>query len=344
MTLRAGCAVRDICPSKPMALFGYPHVERISRGVHDPILATALYLDNGQTQLVLISLDILLLEPDEVAVIRQEIARQLSIPEWHVFLHTTHTHSGPISGTILAWSLDPSIPKPDRDYLDHVREQAVAAAVEASNSKNLEPAELAWATGDARGVGGNRLSPDGPTDPEVGILAVRKTADKTMLGMVVNYGVHPTVLHEDSPLISSDFPHYTRVHLKERFGDGLTVVYQMAPSGNQSPRHFVDGQTFEEAERLGRQLGTAVVDAFEKLDATAFTDSPELSGTFREVKLPRREIPSLDESKKLLDEYRATYERLKNSPDALKATSERPSAPFSGPKAPSGWPRSARPG
>ena len=53
MTIRAGVAIEDINPRKPMALFGYPHVERVSTGIHDPILASFLCLDNGRRRLVL---------------------------------------------------------------------------------------------------------------------------------------------------------------------------------------------------------------------------------------------------------------------------------------------------
>jgi Neutral/alkaline non-lysosomal ceramidase, N-terminal len=317
MSLSAGAAARDICPTRPLALFGYPHVERVSSGVHDPILASALFLDNGEAQLVLISLDILMLDPVEVTAIRQGVAAKLSISEWNVFVHTTHTHSGPVSSQILAWSLDPTIPKPDRDYLDMVRDRAIEAAVEAS--ENREAAELAWAKGDGTGVGGNRISADGLTDPEVGILAVRAKSTGKLIGMVVNYGVHPTVMHEDSPLISSDFPHYTRVQLNEQYGDDLVVVYQMGPSGDQSPRHFVKSQTFEEAERIGRKLGRAVIDAVEKLDSEEFSDTPGLSAKFTEIELPRRKLPSLDEAEATLSEYVANYNQLKNDPKSNPA-------------------------
>ena len=59
MTFMAGVAVRDITPRKPLFLVGYPNVPRISAGVHDPLLASALYLSDGKTALLLISVDIL---------------------------------------------------------------------------------------------------------------------------------------------------------------------------------------------------------------------------------------------------------------------------------------------
>ena len=43
MKLKAGTAIREITPVKPMFLVGYPHEERISNGVHDPLFASSLY-------------------------------------------------------------------------------------------------------------------------------------------------------------------------------------------------------------------------------------------------------------------------------------------------------------
>ena len=49
MSLRAGAAKRSLTPSAPAPLFGYPNVRRVSTGVHDPILASALYLADSAT-------------------------------------------------------------------------------------------------------------------------------------------------------------------------------------------------------------------------------------------------------------------------------------------------------
>ncbi len=78
------------------------------------------------------------------------------------------------------------------------------------------PAELAWTSADGTGVGGNRLSEDGVTDPECGILMIRSSCDHKIIAMALNYGMHPTVLHEDSTLISADFPCYARRHLHQQ--------------------------------------------------------------------------------------------------------------------------------
>ena len=308
MTLKAGAAVADIGPKRPMALYGYPHVERISTGVHDPISASALYLESGSEAAVIVSLDLLFLDPPTSRAIRASLAERIGVPQQRVFISCTHTHSAPVTTRLLAWGEDPAIPQPDGEYLEHVGIQAVSAACQAR--RQARPAELAWTTADATGAGGNRHGPEGATDPQVGILAVRGACGGSMIALSVIYSMHPTVLHENSTWISSDFPHYTRQHVRQQHGSDVVVLYQMAPSGNQSPRYFVRSQTFEEAERLGRKLAAAVNGSVQELLDTRFSDVPVISSDMCEVDLPRRAIPSVAEAERLLADCRAEYERL----------------------------------
>lgn len=322
MRLKAGAATTDISPNYPAPLYGYPHVGRVSTGIHDPILCSALYLDNGSQALVLMALDVLFLDPTTARSLRGAVARRLALPEERVFISCTHTHSAPVTNHLLAWHDDAEVPSPDPDYLEWISERAVAAATQAV--LNAEPAELAWGVADARGVGGNRLDPSGPIDPEAGILAVRAWGGGPMLAIATVYGMHPTVLHEDSTLVSSDFPHYTRQELRERFGSSLTVVYHNSACGNQSPRFFVRGSTFAEAERLGRILGCAVVASVEKLTDKDFRNDVPLRGLLRTVELPRRPLPATDEAAHQLERYRAEYRSLKaaQGKSALVRTAE----------------------
>ena len=285
-----------------MQLVGYPHVPRISTGIHDPLLASALFLANGKQSILICALDLLMLNSDVARLIRRQVAGKLGILETGVFITCSHTHSAPSTLNYLPFIDDPALPAPDPAYLNYCGEQIVAAALDAQ--RRSQPAELAWTTADARGVGGNRHSPDGPTDPEAGVLAVRSAGK--LLAVTLIYGMHPTVLHEDSTLVSADFPHFARLHLQEKLGRDLVVLYHTAPCGNQSPRYFVNGQTFAEAERLGRKLGAAALSSLKNVRA----GSSELAGALRPVKLPRRALPSVAGAEQLLADYRAEFARL----------------------------------
>lgn len=310
MSLLAGSAARDISPTRPTALYGYPHVERVSTGIHDPLLATVLVLRHGTATVVLAALDILMLDPAFARELRRDVARTVGCGEEDVFIGCTHTHSGPVTSQLLAWRSDVGMPPVDTDYLLYLKSHMVAAAASAANA--TVPAELAWTKADVTGVGGNRRTRGGLSDPECGILAVRRSgARKDILGLALVYGMHPTVLHEDSTLVSADFPHYARVQVQEHVGSPVPVVYLNAPSGNQSPRHFVEGQTFAEAERLGRKLGSAVCSALDAVGGDAWRGDVALGGRMAQVSLKRNPVRPLGDAEALLADCRERHARLR---------------------------------
>jgi hypothetical protein len=202
-----------------------------------------------------------------------------------------------------------------------LRQRVVEAAVAASES--VVPARLAVTSARAEGVGGNRLSPDGPHDPEVGILFARRGDGGQPLAAQVIYSMHPTVLHEDSTLVSSDFPAFARRHLETAL-PGVKVLYHTGPCGNLSPRYHVKGQTFAEAERLGRALGETVLRAVDALRPEDFADQVSLAAGSRWVTLPSRPCPTLDRAAGNLQRAQAEYERLRHqaAPRAQVRTAE----------------------
>ena len=309
MTLLAGAAVREVSPAGPVFLAGYPHVARTSTGVHDPLLATALCLRSGSAGVILVAVDILFIDPPTARGLRRQIAARTGVAEECVFIGCTHTHSGPLTLKMLAWSDDPAVPRPDPGYLAVFRRGIVEAAAEAAGT--VRPAQLAWTSAPARGVGGNRLSPEGVTDPEVGILAVRSAPDGRPLAAALVYGMHPTVLHEDSRLVSADFPACARAALREAAGGELPVLYFTGPSGDQSPRHSVTAQTFAEAERLGRQLGSLAAERLSALTDADYRSDLELGGALREVNLSSRQMPPVAEAERTLTERRVEFQRLR---------------------------------
>jgi neutral ceramidase len=321
MTFTAGAAQIDITPREPVFLFGYPHVPRISTGVHDPLYAAALYLHDGEQSVLLVAVDVLMLAPEVVSRCRDAITAATGIPAENILVSTTHTHSAPVTCDVLAFREDPVVPPADPGYLDRVCEGIVGAARRAQ--RDARPARLAVTRGIAQGVGSNRHDPAGPCDPEVGILAVRDAATDELLALDLVYSMHPTVLHEDSTLISADFPGFTRAYLAARF-PGVIVVYHTGPSGNQSPRYTVTGQTFAEARRLGESLGETVAGAVGTLVHEDYAKDVTVAAASTRVTLPARTFPTPEEAEAELAEARATHARLvrEGAPHGPRRTAE----------------------
>jgi neutral ceramidase len=308
MTLKAGTGRADVSPREPVFLWGYPHVERMSTGVHDPLLATALCLDDGRRRAVTVSVDVLYIDRAWGDPCRGRIAERTGIPPDAVMIAATHTHSGPVTADILATSDDAMVPKADPRLIAGIADGIVDAACAAVEA--LEPAELAVASAAVDGVGCNRISPDAARDPDAALLMVRRAGGGRPIGVQIVYAMHPTVMHEDSTLASADFPGVARRVIEETF-PGSRVVYLNGPCGNLSPRYHVRAQTFEEAERLGTRLGTFAIDALSSLEDAAFVREAAVGARRGEVALKGRAFPPVDEAEARLRAARETYNRLR---------------------------------
>ena len=89
-------------------------MRRTSTGVNDPLFATALFLDDGRKQLLLISVDVIWLSKEQVARARRRIHDCTGVPADHILITATHTHSGPVTVEMLSNALDPVVPAPDQ--------------------------------------------------------------------------------------------------------------------------------------------------------------------------------------------------------------------------------------
>jgi neutral ceramidase len=305
--LLAGFGRTDITPRNPCFLVGYPHVERTSTGTHDPLFASAVCLENGGTPLLLISLDLLFITAASTRECRRRIGEVTRIPAQNILIGATHTHSGPHTAEVLAWKDDPVVPPVDREYLEFSVAGTVEAAVNAW--RNREAAEAVWSTSDVRHLaGGNRIDSNGPEDPEAGLLLVRRLSDKSPLAVLSIYGMHPTVLHEDSTLISSDFIAFARREIETAL-PGAGGVYLNGVCGDQSPRRAVKAQTFAEAERLGAALGARMAETLK--NATGFTSDLSLAAKSAIIELEGKTFPPVAEAEASLTAARLRYEQLK---------------------------------
>ncbi|MBN1642038.1 MAG: neutral/alkaline non-lysosomal ceramidase N-terminal domain-containing protein [Anaerolineae bacterium] len=314
--LWAGAAAADISPLDSQFLYGYPHVERYSTGIHDPLFSSALYLSDGQHEVMFVANDIIFVCKTAAGRVRAQIAAATGVPAAQIMVTATHTHSGPITVDYASSEADPIVPRADPAYLAHMEGQIVRAAQGAWRS--ARPAELGLRVADATGVGTNRRDPSGPADPEVPVLVVRERGGGPPIACMLVYSMHPTVLHEDSTLVSGDFPAMARQYLQEHvLGAACPVLYHTGPAGNQSTRHVVKGQTFDEARRLGEMLGRAVEEAMTQI---SYTEDIALWSDRREIDLPRRTFPPVAEAERKLQAAAARLTHLQQSGAARART------------------------
>jgi neutral ceramidase len=305
--LMAGAATADLTPQDQVFLFGYPHVMRLSTGVHDRLETVALFLRQDEPVLFIAN-DLIFVGKQLTYDVRRRISIKTGVPMGAIAITATHTHSGPVMTDCVSNEADPVVPRADPNYLQWVADSMVEAGCAAVRS--AMPAEAGMAVARAEGVGTNRHDPAGSEDPEIPVLVVRALADHRPLACMVAYAMHPTVLHEDSTLISGDFPHFTRQYLRSQgvLPKHCPILYHNGASGNQSPRHVTRENTFAEARRLGEKLGVSIA---EVIPGIAFSRTLPLRASSVHVALQVRLLPPVAVAETRAREARTRFESLR---------------------------------
>ncbi len=300
--LRAAACARVITPeigvnhSDPIYLAGFSN-DRRATGVHDELWARGVVVEADGSKIALVVLDLVGYFNNEVETIRA-LVDDASFDA--IVVSSTHNHEGP--DTMGLWGPDQLTTGVDLAYLDFVNQQAADCIAEAA--ANLRPAEIRFATGDTIGaslppepdlvadgeilqhlcvggafddagqcVGGIEvMGDDGPVrNPLTPSFQIRDRDSGEMLATLVNYASHPEALGSDNTLVTSDFPHYMRVALEERFGG--TAIYMSGDLGVlQGPLdvfladddgEMIPRRTYEFAERMGNILAQRAGDALD---------------------------------------------------------------------------------
>lgn len=311
-SLRAGLACVDITPALGVRLGGYPHAQRANIGIHDPAYASCMVLDDGKTRLAFVGLDLLNLSRSHCDRIREKAEELCGIPADHIMISCSHSHSTPATKEPI--EVDEvkdgkGIAADERlhQYIDELHDKLPKLIQSAS--RTTFPCKVGFNTrhvGKEENIGGNRRDPEnGPCDPTVYVLSVQDL-EGTVRGMMVNYAVHPTLLHKENILVSADYPGYLRACLKEEFPHS-TTVFGLGPSGDQSTRYFRTGQTFDEAKRYGYTLGKAAAEA---ANESQYTDAITLSAKSVAANVSLRQLPDRASAEKHAQERKEIYDKL----------------------------------
>lgn len=228
--------------------------DRLATDVHDDLWARAIVFDRGDVRIAIVALDFVGFFHDDVVAIRRA-ARDRKLDLDQVIVVSTHQHEGP--DTMGGWGPDAFTSGKDEDYMAFVVVQTADALEEAVAA--LEPATLhigqsdasAWVTDSRRPM---------VIDPT---LTVVQATGADVIATLVVFGNHPEVLGGRNTVVTSDFPHYLREAIEERWG-GTAVFVPGTLGGLMNPLGLPgDNGTFEKAEWLGKGLADHVEDALE---------------------------------------------------------------------------------
>ena len=258
----------DITPPLGLKLMGYPHYPRNNEGHHDPLYSACMYIESNGTEIAMITLDLLFLSKKFITKIRSRAAELCGIGEKNIMISSSHTHSGPKCYGELDCPDENTGNEQGNTETAYVEWLIETIAKQIADTKaNTFDGYFGIGTamcGAESGVGGNRRVRGGPHDPLVSVTAVKDT-NGTIRGAIVNYALHPTFIHEWSNVCTADYPAYLKLEIEEK-NPGMLTGFAQGCSGNQSSRYYRKGESYDEAERVGRAIGAAANEALAKME------------------------------------------------------------------------------
>ncbi len=265
--MKAGFARQDITPSRSMNMAGFDRRKDPSLGTLDALQVQVLALvDDREVPFLMCVFDLLGTDSALCTQVRESISVHLEIPPERIWVGATHTHSAPTGH----FSGNASY---DKDYVNHLTVQAVAAATEAL--ADLQPATAAGALTQATGVASLRnRGRAGSEFPMPLPLIFLENREKPLV--LARISCHPTVLDEKNLFYSRDLPGQLR--------DGLAperdCLVLNGPCADLSTRFTRQASDPEELARLGGLL----------TDAARAAQPQELAGFGQEIRTAEQVI------------------------------------------------------
>lgn len=264
--LRAGAARVDITPPLGTEMPAWP---RQASGVHDPLYARALVLDDGVDRVAIVALDTCMfhetappsfhdgpefIEYGRVTAVRRDVRAATGIDK--VILVASHTHS--------------SAGNAPESWLREEEKRIAGAVVEAA--ARLRPATLGVGQGTVH-EGFNRRLPGkdaptktqwdnpartttGPVDPALGVISIQ-AEDGTTIATLVNFACHAVILGPKNTEFSADYPGVLARKVEQAIGG--ECLFLQGAAGDIDPFVCLLTDTTganEELERLGSVLAT----------------------------------------------------------------------------------------
>jgi neutral ceramidase len=255
-TLMAAAGRVDLDPPVGTWLTGYGDRLQGSTGVHDPIMARAVVVSDGDHTVAVVSCEVVGWAPSDDMSMRFEIRKRCRIEATHILINCTHTHSGPAS-----MPLRGNMGILNREWIASA--QAKVVDLVASLPAKMVPVRTAYGETEVKGIGFNRQDGDGPRDETLQILVLENLEGEAVASLTC-YNCHAVVLGPSNLLLSGDFPGAFCRQMEARHGG--VRLYLQGCCGDIDPALNRDAWgtgTFDDCEAIGKRLADAAVQSVE---------------------------------------------------------------------------------
>ena len=246
--MRYGLAVKDIVPPFRLPMYGYGGREDAFDGVNDPMVFTAVVLEEDGRRALIGSTDLGSYPNDgRTPELMARLAQAVGSSPGSVMLNASHTHGGPLL------PMSSCIHKADSRaatvvrYEDWLFDRLVEAAREAAS--DLKEGSLWYGEGtttvpmnrrpDRDGTVPNAPNPGGPTDGRLCVFAIRD-GEGSLAAVGLRVSCHPVATGAQH-LLTADYPGAWRAELARALGPAVTPFFLQGVGADARPRHVADG-------------------------------------------------------------------------------------------------------
>lgn len=308
----------DITPPLGTLING-DFITHYARYIHDPLFAKALVLQQGETQVALVIVDICAMPRDFLDAVKISIREQTGILPHNVLIASTHTHAAGSIASLLLGAAD----LPYRQKLPGLIVESVKTALQ-----NRRPAKIGFGSVDvpehvvcrrffmkegyqaqnpvSGGLDGVKTNPFGdeqqidrrvvPVDSQVGFLAVQGL-DNQWISLLANYSLHYVGDWENGTITADYFGVFSNeIGRLLEAGPAFVGMMSNGTSGEANIWDFLDPDRypkdhFAKSDLIGKDIAGKV---FQTLQTVDWQDDPVLSAQYAEVETGVRK-PSAEE-------------------------------------------------
>jgi neutral ceramidase len=275
--LKVGVATAIITPPLGVPLAGQ-YFDRGATAVHDDLFAKAVVFEKGGVKVAIVSCDLVDVGTTIVPEVRRLAFRATGIPEDHIMISATHSHTGPVipsPGNIN--SSQGKIPEVLSNYISNLPGLICESIILANN--NLKLSRLSFGCGHEETISFNRrffmtdgtvgwnpgklnpmiIKPAGPIDPDVAVLYAESEEGKPLL-TYVNFALHLDIAGGLG--ISADMPYTLSKILGEVRSQEMLTMFTQGCCGNINHINVKTSEEqsgYAEAERIGTVLAGEVI-------------------------------------------------------------------------------------